>query len=254
MYHHPSDRYDDYERGSNLDQQAFKLSCTLADPTRFSIYQHIVRSRETVTVQDIADRFSIHPNVARLHLTKLEDAELLTSTPEKGGKGRPGRVYSLSEKVINLQFPPRNYQLLADIAIESLISLGDTGEAMLVQMGHRFGVEAAKQAMQAENIDPNRLSRDAILEFIYCLVVAQGLNPDIQATPEGHIRFRVYNCTFSGLAKRYPKQVCKMHNAMLTGIFETFFGKIELREDESMQAGCQSCAYTIIQLPHARVT
>jgi len=234
-----------------MEKDALKLTSALADPTRFSIYQYIVASvKQVVTVQEIADHFEIHPNVARLHLTKLEDVALLTSISEKSGKGgRPSRLYSLSDQVVNLQFPPRNYQLLADIAIESLLSIGEAGEAALVKMGRRFGMEAAKHAMTEASITRETTSFEDKMDSIYRLIVAQGLRPDFEVLDNGTIRFRVYNCTFKDSAKRYPHAVCKMHNALLTGIFEAYFGEIELIEDESMLSGCQSCSYTVLRLP-----
>ena len=54
---------------------------------------------------------------------------MLKSETKKTGKGgRPSRLYVLSEDVIQLQFPFRDYQLLAKIAFNSLLSLGAAGE------------------------------------------------------------------------------------------------------------------------------
>ena len=56
---------------------------------------------------------------------------MLKSETKKTGKGgRPSRLYVLSEDVI-LQFPFRDYQLLARIAFNSLLSLGAAGEKAL---------------------------------------------------------------------------------------------------------------------------
>ena len=105
-------------------EQAFKITGVLADPTRYYIYKYISQKHSYVTVQEIADEFDIHPNVARLHLSKLEDVHMLKSETKKTGKGgRPSRLYVLSEDVIQLQFPFRDYQLLAKIAFNSLLSL-----------------------------------------------------------------------------------------------------------------------------------
>ncbi|USG67534.1 helix-turn-helix domain-containing protein [Brevibacillus ruminantium] len=235
-----------------MECDAQKLTSALADSTRFSIYQYVSNRIEPVTVQEIAEHFSIHPNVARLHLTKLEDVRLLSSSSDKSGKGgRPSRLYTLSDHVVSLQFPPRDYRLLADIAIESLLSLGEAGEAALINMGHRMGKEMAKRAIKEYPLLKETASLSEKLDHINRLVIAQGLKPDIEALPDGQLRFRVYNCTFSESAKRFPNSVCKMHNALLTGIFETYFGNIELREDESMLSGCRSCNYTVIHLPDA---
>jgi predicted ArsR family transcriptional regulator len=231
-----------------VDCDAQKLTSALADPTRFSIYQYVSHSKEPVTVQEIAEHFCIHPNVARLHLSKLEDVNLLKSISDKSGKGgRPSRLYLLSDQVVNLQFPPRDYQLLADIAIESLLSLGEAGELALVKMGRRMGVEMAKRAMAEYPFHSDKASFEEKLAHINRLVVAQGLKPDIEPVSEDCLRFRVFNCTFSETAKRFPSAVCKMHNALLTGIFEAYFGNIELREEESMLQGCKSCNYTVVR-------
>ena len=78
--------------------QVLKITSVLADPTRYEIYQYITRKHQEVTVQEIADAFHIHPNVARLHLTKLEDVNMLVSETKKTGKGgRPSRLYRLSD-------------------------------------------------------------------------------------------------------------------------------------------------------------
>lgn len=232
-----------------MGNDAQKLTSALADPTRFSIYQHVAASKHSLTVQEIADQFSIHPNVARLHLSKLEDVDLIKSFPDKTGKGgRPSRLYALSDQVVSLQFPPRDYQLLADMAIESLLTFGQAGEQALIKMGRRMGQEMAKRAMAQHPLNPATATDETILEQIHRLVIAQGLKPDIESIDGNNIRFRVNNCTFSETAKRFPSSVCKMHNAMLTGIFESFFGEIELKEESSMQSGCNSCSYTLIRL------
>lgn len=231
-----------------MDCDAQKLTSALADPTRFSIYQFVAHSKDPITVQDVADHFSIHPNVARLHLTKLEDVHLISAVTDKSGRGgRPSRLYSLSDQVVSLQFPPRDYQLLADIAIESLLSLGEAGEAALIKMGHRIGAEMAKRAVAKSGLNLETATLDEKLGQIQRLIVAQGLKPEIESLSDGFLRFRVNNCTFSDTAKKFPNAVCQMHNALLVGIFETFLGNIELREDESMIGGCTSCNYTVIQ-------
>jgi predicted ArsR family transcriptional regulator len=233
-----------------MENETLKLTSVLADPTRFSIYQYIVSIRRSVTVQEVAEQFNIHPNVARLHLTKLEDVNLLVSASEKTGKGgRPSRLYNLSEQVVNLQFPPRDYQLLADIAIDTLLSLGEAGQKGLNQMGRRFGNEAAKQAIGKERTSLSQMAAEDKIESIQRLVLAQGLNPEIEMIDDNTLRFRVFNCTFKETANKNPESVCQMHHALLLGIFETYFGDdIQFLEENSMLGGCRSCDYTMLRL------
>src|SRR5690625_27597 len=107
-------------------ENTLKVTNVLSDPTRFNIYQHIIKRRKPVTVLNVAEEFDIHPNVARLHLSKLEEIKLITSHFQKTGRGgRPSRLYELSDNVIELNFPFRDYKLLATIAIESFADLGE---------------------------------------------------------------------------------------------------------------------------------
>ncbi|BAU27470.1 putative ArsR family transcriptional regulator [Aneurinibacillus soli] len=233
-----------------MENETLKLTSVLADPTRFSIYQYVVGRHRAVTVQEVAEQFDIHPNVARLHLTKLEDVNLLNSASEKTGKGgRPSRLYSLSDQVISLQFPPRDYQMLANIAIETLTSLGEVGQKALYEMGKKFGHEAARHALEKERFLVSNMSLDAKIESIQRLVLAQGLNPEIEILDDQTLRFRVFNCTFKEIAQKNSESVCQMHHALLLGIFETYFNEeVKLAEDSSMLSGCKSCDYTVLQI------
>ena len=91
-----------------------ELSAVLADDTRYRIYRAIAeRPGEDVTVADIAERFDLHPNVARMHLSKLEQAGFLaTDLRRTSGGGRPAKLYRLSDLVVTFGFPPRRYELL----------------------------------------------------------------------------------------------------------------------------------------------
>jgi len=69
-----------------------KVMSTLADETRYQIYQFVLQNKKQYSVQEIAEQFNIHPNVARLHLTKLCEIGIVQAEYAKSGKGgRPGR-------------------------------------------------------------------------------------------------------------------------------------------------------------------
>jgi len=113
-------------------EQTLKITNVLSDPTRYYIYQYITKRHQEVTVQEVAEKFNIHPNVARLHLSKLEDVNMLASETKKTGKGgRPSRLYRLSDDVIQLHFPFRDYMLLSKVAISTMLTLGEAGKQAL---------------------------------------------------------------------------------------------------------------------------
>ncbi|MBU8908986.1 helix-turn-helix transcriptional regulator [Desertibacillus haloalkaliphilus] len=235
-----------------VEQQTLKITNVLSDPTRFSIYQYVSRQREDVTVQAIAEQFNIHSNVARLHLTKLEDVNMLESETKKNGKGgRPSRFYRISDEVINLQFPYRDYQKLAGMAVEALVSLGDEGQAALTALGHKYGKEAAKEFLARTSQKLEELTVEEKVSCIEKIAINQGLNPDIEFDEKRQtIDFKIYNCTFKELVKEYTGALCNMHNQMLKGIFEYFFGDVNLKENHLMTDPEQrACSYSTVLLP-----
>ncbi|MCD8508736.1 MAG: helix-turn-helix domain-containing protein [Bacillus sp. (in: Bacteria)] len=234
-----------------MEQQTLKITGVLSDPTRFSIYQYVARQHGDVTVQEIADTFKIHANVARLHLTKLEDVNMLVSDTKKTGKGgRPSRFYYLSDEVVSLQFPYRDYQRLSEIAIQTLLSLGEAGEAALVETGRRFGFESAKAYVGSLDQNIQDMSPKEKVKFIEKIALNQGLNPEIHYDDESNEAvFRIFNCTYKELAKN-STAVCKMHHAQINGIFNFFFEDMELKEESTMfEKHEMACTYTSVVLP-----
>jgi len=229
-----------------LMEQALKITNVLSDPTRYYIYKYISQKHTEVTVQEIADEFDIHPNVARLHLSKLEDVNMLKSETKKTGKGgRPSRLYALSDDVIQLQFPFRDYQLLAQIACNTLFSLGEVGEKALYETGKKFGKELMEQQMNRLNRNENELTVEQKIQIAKEALSTAGLSPEFElSTDRSKIFYDVYNCPFKEVAVHHPKEVCNMHVDMMKGIFEVLFPNMELTRDDTMfETGCKSCNY-----------
>lgn len=235
-----------------MEQQTLKITGVLSDPTRFSIYQYIAKQHRDVTVHEIAEAFDIHANVARLHLTKLEDVNMLISETKKTGKGgRPSRFYSLSDEVVSIQFPYRDYQKLSEIAIDSLLNLGKIAEEALKETGRRFGYESAKSYVQTIGLQVNNLTAEEKLNHVKNVALTQGLNPELHYDPETReVNFRIYNCTFKELVKgRYA--LCHMHHSLINGFFDFFFEKMDLEKQGNMndQSVDNFCSYRSIILP-----
>ncbi|MDE5412281.1 helix-turn-helix transcriptional regulator [Alkalihalobacterium chitinilyticum] len=234
-----------------MEQQTLKITSVLSDPTRFSIYQYVTKRHGDVTVQEIADQFNIHANVARLHLTKLEDVNMVVSETKKTGKGgRPSRFYRLSDEVVSLQFPYRDYQRLAELCLETLAGFGDEGVEALKKIGYKFGMESAKTFLARINRNIEGINDEEKIRFIEQIALNQGLNPEISFNQEEkQVSFSIYNCTFKEAIREHSVPLCSMHYSLLLGIFEFFFGKVILKEEQSMKdEGCIACSYTTIIL------
>ncbi|WP_285768904.1 helix-turn-helix domain-containing protein [Peribacillus sp. SI8-4] len=226
-------------------EQTLKITNVLADPTRYYIYQYILDNHGDVTVQQIADSFNIHPNVARLHLSKLEDIDMLVSEARKTGKGgRPSRLYRLSDKVIQLHFPYRDYQLLSRIAIQTMMTLGEQGKQALYDTGKVFGEELVNQQLSMSLHSINSLTFAEKVGMLRNAAIIAGFSPEIQANDaENKIHFRIFNCPFKEVTAVEPGIICSMHNSFLKGMFEALFDNVDLVEVENMMSNCSTCSY-----------
>ncbi|MBB5324692.1 putative ArsR family transcriptional regulator [Anoxybacillus tepidamans] len=228
-------------------EQILKITNVLADPTRYYIYEYITKKHKEVSVQEIAEAFNIHPNVARLHLTKLEDVNMLVSETQKTGKGgRPSRLYRLSDDVIQLHFPFRDYQLLSRIAIQTMMKLGEAGKKALYETGKSFGKELIEHRLPHDQ-PVKQLSFAEKVSILKEAAETAGFYPAFDYNEqEQKIYFQVFNCPFKEVAFHQPEMVCSMHHAFLRGMFEALFDEVELVELESMTSGCDSCSYRAV--------
>jgi predicted ArsR family transcriptional regulator len=74
------------------DDSATRTAKVLSLPTRAAILSHLLCSGPK-TVKEIAEHFTIHPNVARAHLDLMADAGFLATEVRRRTKGRPAKVY-----------------------------------------------------------------------------------------------------------------------------------------------------------------
>lgn len=234
---------------SLLMDQTLKITNVLSDPTRFSIYQYVSRIHREVTVQEIAEHFKIHANVARLHLSKLEDVKMLVSHTQKTGKGgRPSRTYQLSQEVISLQFPYRDYQRLAEMCLETLVEFGEQGQVVLNKIGLKYGRELAGNYMVQLGKKVDELSTKQKLSCVETIAQNQGLSPELAFNEEERkATFSIYNCTFKELIQDYSDALCPLHHALIQGIFQYFFGDITIQEEHLMtKPECDTCQYKTV--------
>lgn len=228
-------------------EETLKVANILSDPTRYYIYQYIARRHKDVSVSEVAELFDIHPNVARLHLSKLEDGHMLVSDTQKTGKGgRPRRYYRLSNEVVQLNFPNRDYQTLAKMAIETMISLGDAGNEALFKTGEKYGRDLAYQYAAEIDAEPENLSFDHKLAILKEVSEKAGFSPEFYIPAnQTDIQFKVFNCPFKEIAAEHQEAVCGTHHAFIRGMFNALFESVEMHAEDNMISGCPACVYRI---------
>ncbi|WP_386057466.1 helix-turn-helix transcriptional regulator [Thalassobacillus hwangdonensis] len=222
--------------------QILRITNVLSDSTRFNIYQYIVKKNDAVSVQDVASVFDIHPNVARLHLSKLQDVNLVVAYTKKTGRGgRPSKAYRLSDEVIDLHFPHRDYRMLATIAIDSLSELGEAGAQALYRTGERYGYDTLNHIRTSKNGE-----MDIELKLLHLRKTAEmiGLYPEFNISDDfKRATFTINNCPFKEIVKTNSELICGMHGHFIKGMFHALFEDIELKEAHTMMDGCKTCSY-----------
>lgn len=224
-----------------------KLANVLSDETRYSIYRHLFYSTANrVTVQDVAREFSIHPNVARMHLEKLLEAGLVEASLEKPGSsgGRPARAYGLADYAIGFHFPPRNYRLLSIIAIEALATMGEAGAETLSNAAFAYGSSTAQKYLANNGFSGVEKPDSQLLESLNDLLGNMDLRPAVHREVEGFTLF-IRHCTFKEVAREHPDLVCRLHRSFLQGIIATFYGPVVLEDNGCALHGADACSYRV---------
>ncbi len=229
-----------------MDEIMFKIAGVLSDRTRYTIYDYIFHHCAGVSVQDIADEFGIHPNVARLHLTKLEDVSLIRSNFDKKSKkgGRPNKVYTLSNETISFHFPHRDLSVITTLAIKALHSLGNHAHEAFIEQNYQYGKELGQKNRLKYQINHESSLQD-ILDSLKNTLESSGLNPSIQILSDNEIEFEVRNCTYKDSIDMCPDLLCKAHQKVLQGIFESFFDQLQFTPLKTLQnfTCCNYCHY-----------
>ena len=125
------------------------ITSAFGDPTRREIYLFAHSPELGVTATEVADRFELHPNVARHHLDKLAAGgyvEITTARPASGaGAGRPSKRYRVLGGDMALEIPVRNDEVIIRLLGRALTELGrERAEELAEEIGTAYGVEMAE--------------------------------------------------------------------------------------------------------------
>lgn len=199
----------DYDQ---LDRNIEGLASALGDPTRRGIYMALRASAEPLTSAQIAELFSIHPNVARHHLDKLADEGYVRISGRKTGMraGRPPRGYEVTPKTIAIH-PGRRYDLLVELLVRVLNRVRPSD---LSQVAEEVGREYGEELVGALGT-PTELGYE---EAVAALArVMGGVGFEVRIGPHGD-RLVTSHCPFGAAATDHPEVICSLDRGMVSGI------------------------------------
>ncbi|WP_332646736.1 helix-turn-helix transcriptional regulator [Lysinibacillus sp. 54212] len=224
-----------------------KITSTLADETRFQIYEFMLQHQKEYNVQEIAEHFNIHPNVARLHLTKLADINVITADYIKTGKGgRPGRVYKVTEEGVSLTFPKREDPLLFQWILQLVKDLGEPAIEKGKEITYQDGFNTMKELLSSTSSTHRPLSFNQKIELLTQSAALIGYVPKIiEQGDMQKIYFSIYNCPFHNHLQLYDNVICAFHESYLRGQMDSLFSNTDFIQLESIVHNCANCKYEI---------
>jgi predicted ArsR family transcriptional regulator len=177
---------------------------SLGDPVRRRLYDYVVEQDGPVSREQAGAAVEIGRSLAAYHLDKLVDAGLLTTIYQRPaghggpGAGRPAKLYRLAEEELAISVPPRDYELLARLLVES-VERDPTGTVRATL--HQVARDAGRQAGA-------RPGADLMAALRRC-----GYQP--RASEDG---IELRNCPFHRLAQDHRGLVCGLNLRLVEGV------------------------------------
>ena len=215
------------------------------DPTRRDIYLFARESAGGVTAAQAAERFELHPNVARHHLDKLAAGgyvDVHVERPDGGGAGRPSKHYRVPEKALatGLEFPARRDDLLVTLLGRALALIPDEqAEAMAEQVGEDYGRTLAASMSPS---DGHRSFRNA-LHAVADALTAHGFAAHTERRG-GSLAIISEQCPFGDAATQHPV-MCAVDRGIVRGMLAGLYGDTSPATTASRAQGDDACVTSL---------
>ncbi len=214
------------------------VTTAFGDPTRRDIYLYVRAAPDGVKAAEIAEHFSVHPNVARHHLEKLAAGGYLdVELARHETAGRPSKCYRAAPNDTQLSFPPRRDDLLAILLARALEKLPvDEARTLAEEVGYEYGRSIAARMEPSEG----HRSVKAAVATVADALTAHGF----AAHAESHgnaLTLVAEHCPFGDAARQYPHVLCAVDTGMVKGMLEGLYGETSPMITESRPGGDQHC-------------
>lgn len=204
------------------------ITSAFGDPTRRAIYLHAREHAEGVTAAQVADKFDLHPNVARHHLDKLAAGGYLEVSIERarGAKaGRPSKHYKVASKEPEFELPVRTDDLVLTLLGKALAALPtEKAHDIAEQVGTEYGRTMATSLQGADPQAGHRSLRSAI-QAVADALTAHGFAAHAEKKSDS-LRIVTSHCPFGDVAMDHPV-ICAVERGMVKGMLGALYGETE---------------------------
>lgn len=249
---HATEERNDPSRQRETPSEAAEFAATVVavtsafgDPTRRGIYLY-VRENAGVTAGEVAERFDIHPNVARHHLDRLVKGGYLEISRDNApgrGAGRPSKHYQASTMDATVDLLAGRTELLLALLNQALTMLGpERAEQMAEQVGEEHGRALALQ-MEKGGSRATRQSVHAAVTALAEALTAHGFSA--RAENRGlSVAVVSDSCPFGAPAAQNPV-ICAVDRGIVRGMLAGMCGETMRVTFSSRARGDPSCATVI---------
>ena len=218
------------------------VTSAFGDPTRRDIYL-FARTEHGATASEVAERFDLHPNVARHHLDKLAAGgylEVALERPGGGGAGRPSKRYRAAEGARGLELHVRSEDLMVRLLGHALSLLEpDQAEAMAERVGEDYGRSLAAQMQPGEGSRSLRSAMHAVAEAL----TAHGFAAHTESR-SGTIAIISDLCPFGEAAVQHPV-ICAVDRGMVRGMLAGLYGETAPTTEANRAQGATACVTVV---------
>ncbi len=221
----------------------------MGNPIRLQILDDLVKGPRTLN--ELAANANLKPESILHHIRILQQVGLIEEFEpfRKGGPGRPFCRYKLSGKMVKIQYPQRNYAMLAEILLQQLQNNGDNNNNPDMKKKFRdIGVTIGKATAEdvsakygVKRWDLNSLRQFFIEDYLNQI----GIQPEVITADETQIHYRQYNCLFLEIAKKYPDLICSIDEGLYDGLLTSMDVKADATKMKCMAHGSDWCEYKL---------
>ena len=237
------------QQGESLSADEFNsvvsaVTNAFGDPTRREIYLFVRDAGgHGATASEVAERFTLHANVARHHLEKLTGGGYLfvevgrTADGAARTAGRPSKRYVAGPLDATLALPLKHDDLLAGLLARALDALGhEQAEVLADEVGFQYGITLASRMDPTEGHRSVRAALSAVADAL----TAHGFAAHTEAR-DGGLAIVSECCPFGETAQQYPHVVCALDRGMIRGMLSGLYGETSPQFETSRPDGGDHC-------------
>ena len=223
------------------------ITSAFGDPSRRQIYLFAHDAQHGVTAAHVAERFGLHPNVARHHLDKLAAGgylEVAVAHPAGGGAGRPSKHYLATAEQTRLDVNVRADDLVLALLGKALAALPTPiAEALAEEVGVEYGTAMASGLRGSDDVATGQRSLRSALHAVADALTAHGFAAHTESRND-QLRIVSNHCPFGDVAIDNPV-ICAVDRGMVKGMLTALYGDTQPLTQESLPHGDGFCATAV---------